>query len=104
MRRRRRMEITVETRQMVIRRNTNQAPIWCIGCLSPVQLVTPEEAAALAGVSTRTIYRWVEAEQLHFIETAEQSPLICLNSLLGSTDIRRNSHVATHIIDHRNHD
>lgn len=87
--RRRRMEITVETRQMVIRRRTNHAPVWCTECSSPVQSVTPEVAAALAGVSTRTIYRRVEAEQLHFIETAEQSPLICLNSLLGSTDIRR---------------
>jgi predicted site-specific integrase-resolvase len=54
-----------------------------------VQSVTPEEAAALAAVSTRIIYRWVEAGQLHFNETAEQSPLICLNSLLRSTDTRR---------------
>lgn len=89
MRRRRRMEITVETRRLVIRRSTNQAPVWCVECSSPVQLITPEEAAVLAGVNTRTIYRWVETAQLHFLETAEQSPLLCLNSLLRLTDIRR---------------
>jgi len=86
---RRRIEIIVETRQVVIRRRTNQAPGWCAECSSAVQLITPEEAAALACISTRTIYRRVEAGQLHFNETAEQSPLICLNSLLRSTDIRR---------------
>jgi hypothetical protein len=74
------MEITVETRRLVIRRSTN--PIWCIECSLPVQLITPEEAAALAGVNTSTIQRRVEQGQLHFIETAEQSRLICLNSLL----------------------
>ena len=83
------MEITVETSLLVIRRGTNYVPVWCIECSSPVHLITPEEAAVLARVSTRTIYRWVETAQLHFLETAEQSPLLCLNSLLRLTDIRR---------------
>ena len=89
MKRRKRLEITVETSQLVIRRDANQAAVWCLECSSPVQAVPPEDAAALAGVSTRTLYRWVEAGQLHLIETAEQSPLLCLNSLLSSTEIRR---------------
>jgi excisionase family DNA binding protein len=80
------MEITVETSLMVIRRGTNLAPVWCDECSSPVQLITPEAAAVLANVSTRTVYRWVEAGQLHFIETAKQAPLICLNSVLRATD------------------
>ncbi len=56
MKRRKRVEITVETSLLVIRRSPNQAPVWCIECSSPVQSVTPEEAAVLAGVSTRTMY------------------------------------------------
>lgn len=87
--RRRRMEITVETRQMIIRRRTRLVSDWCLECSSKVYWVAPEEAATLAGVSTRTIYRRVEAGQLHLNETAEQSPLVCLDSLLESTDIRR---------------
>ena len=92
MKRRKRVEITVETSLLVIRRGTNQGPVWCLECSSPVQSVTPEEAAVLAGVNTRAVYRWVEAGQLHFIETAEQSPLICLNSLLkvGATILNGN--------------
>lgn len=89
MKRRKRIEITVETCRLVIHRGANQASVWCAKCSSSVQSVTPREVAVLAGVNTRTVYRWVEAEQLHFNETAEQSPLICLNSLLRSSDIRR---------------
>jgi excisionase family DNA binding protein len=44
-------------------------------------MVTPDEAAAVVGVSTRTIYRWIEAEKLHFTETAGGLLTICLNSL-----------------------
>jgi hypothetical protein len=83
------MEITIETRQMIIRHRARPVLDWCPECSSMVQWVAPQEAAALAGVSTRTIYRRVEAGQLHFTETAEQLPLICLDSLLGSTDTRR---------------
>ena len=85
MKRRSRIEITVETSLMVIRRGTNLGPVWCNGCSSPVQWITREEAAARAGVSTRTIYRWAEASQLHVMDTATQARFICLNSLLTLT-------------------
>jgi excisionase family DNA binding protein len=98
------MEITVETRQMVIRRRTNHAPVWCTECSSPVQLITPEEAAVLAGVSTRTIYRRVERGQLHFVETDSGRLLICPNSLPTSMSAKENNHVTEHIIGHHNHD
>lgn len=98
------MEITVETSLLVIRRNKKQAPVWCLECSSLVQSVTPAEAAVLASVTTRAIYRWVEAAQLHLIETAEQAPLICLNSLRSLTDHGGNNHVAEHLIGHCNDD
>jgi hypothetical protein len=40
-------------------------------------MVTLDEAARAACVSARTIYRWVEDEKLHFIETAVGGLLIC---------------------------
>lgn len=47
-----------------------------------VKMVTPEAAAVVAGVSTRTVYRWVEAGKIHFAETPAGLVLVCLNSLL----------------------
>jgi len=81
MTRRRRTEITVETSLLVLRRTGHRTPLYCATCPSPVPLVAPEEAAVLAGVSTRTIYRWAETAQLHFTETPEGKLYVCPQSL-----------------------
>lgn len=44
-------------------------------------MVTPDEAAQLWNVSTRTIYRRIENGQLHFTETERGFSLICIPSL-----------------------
>lgn len=80
MSRKRRIEITVETTLLIVR-HTSLLPVWCSECPFPVQLITPETAAALLGVSTRTFFRKVEAGQFHFVETAEGNLLVCPNSL-----------------------
>jgi hypothetical protein len=82
MRRKRRTETRVEIERVVVirqRRGVSQA--WCAGCAQPVTMVTAEEAAAVAGVTRRTIYALVEAEKVHFAETPDGLLLICLNSL-----------------------
>jgi len=84
MRRKRRMEITVETSLSIIRRGTNQVPTWCPECSSPVQLITLEEAAVLAGVGESAIHNLVEQGQLHFVTTGAGILLICPNSLTVS--------------------
>ena len=64
----------------------------------------PQQAAVLAGVSACTIYRRVEREQLHFVETDAVGLLICLTSLVTSISAKENNHVTEHIIGHRNRD
>ena len=44
-------------------------------------MVTPEEAAAIAGVTVRTIYARVESDSVHFLETPDGLLLLCANSL-----------------------
>jgi len=48
-------------------------------------MVTAEEAAAIARVSTRSIYRWIEAGTLHFLDNPDSPLLICSASLLAYT-------------------
>ena len=80
-----RTEITVEThRVQVIRRARRVEQAWCAACADMVRMVTPEEAAAVTGVSTRTIYCRVEADQLHFTETPEGRLRVCFNSTLNA--------------------
>jgi hypothetical protein len=83
-RRKKRTEITIETsRVVVIRQRRSVVRAWCDLCAQPVKVVTAEEAAALASVSMRTIYRWVEAEKVHFTETPEGVLLICLKTAMA---------------------
>jgi hypothetical protein len=78
----RRTEITVEThRLLVMRRRSGSVLARCAECAGAVEMVTPDEGAILANVSSRTIYRWVEAEKIHFTETPDGLLAICLNSL-----------------------
>jgi hypothetical protein len=61
-----------------------QAILLCEQCDAAVQLVSLEEAVAIAGVSARAIYRMAEDGLIHFRESAEGLLLVCLNSLIKS--------------------
>lgn len=77
----RRTEITIEThRRLVIRRLHGARRGWCEGCFDEVEMITPNEAATAADVSSRTIYRWIEAGKIHFSEQFG-ALLICGRSL-----------------------
>lgn len=78
----RRTEITIETeRVIVIRKRRPQIQDWCNRCGEIVPMVTVDEAAGIAGVNSRTIYRWVEADRIHFTETSDGRLLVCPDSL-----------------------
>lgn len=82
MKRKRRTEISVETNQvLVIRRHRKKVQAWRPECAELVLMATVDEAATIAGVNARTIYRWVEDGKLHFTETRAGLLLICLSSL-----------------------
>ena len=84
MRKKRRTELIVETHQLfVVRKAGDAVGAWCKECAAQVRMIMPEQAAGLACVSQRTIYRWVEAGKIHFIETPEGGLLVCLQSLGG---------------------
>jgi hypothetical protein len=77
----RRTEIVVETDEIVLRRVGASVAIWCAECGSLARMIAPEGAMAVTGASSREVYRWVEAGQVHFLETVEGFLLICSNSL-----------------------
>lgn len=79
----RRIEISVESREVwVIKRPGRQAAIVrCAVCAHESGMLTPWEAARLAGVDLRTVFRWIEANRLHFAELPDGNVLICLASL-----------------------
>ena len=86
MRTRKRIEITIDTeRLLVTRRGLHSATIWCARCKKRVRSLTPDQAAITARVSTRAIFRSVEAGRLHYLEAPDGFSLICLNSLSSAS-------------------
>jgi hypothetical protein len=86
MRAKRTVKITIKREEFVyLRRHQTGTSAWCSDCEANVNMLTPEEAAAVSGLSPRQIYRMVEARRLHFVESPESAIFICPYSLeLGS--------------------
>ena len=74
-----RTEITVEMdRWMVVSRPGRSGRVaWCSSCSRYVEMLSVDEAALLANVSSRTIFRWAESGVLHSSETLKGLLLIC---------------------------
>jgi len=75
--------ITIETeRLLVIRRARGSIESWCQACSEQSNFMAVDEAAAVAGVSERTVFRWAEAGAIHLLETADGKAMFCLNSIV----------------------
>jgi hypothetical protein len=76
-----RTEITIEMERVTLIGNSKSPVIWCEACAAPVKMLTVDGAAALAGETSRSIYRRVESGQIHFAETPDGRLFICPDSL-----------------------
>jgi excisionase family DNA binding protein len=54
---------------------------FCENCRERVPMLAVDKAAVIRGVSPRTIYRWIEANEIHFEETGCGLIFICVSSL-----------------------
>ena len=78
----RKTEITVDTHEVwLVRSWWRGAPARCAECPGWPEMLTPEEAARLAGLTSRAIYRLVESGQIHSTETEPGGLFVCLAPL-----------------------
>lgn len=56
-------------------------PRFCADCRTDSLCVTADAAAAVRQTTVRQIFRFVEARQIHFLETESGVLLVCLASL-----------------------
>ena len=82
----RRTEKTVEIHEFyIIRSASGSLPALCGECATgDAIMVVPEQAAAVAHVPVRMIYRWVETGVIHYQEAPDGSLIVCLKSLLAT--------------------
>ena len=76
-----RTEITFEIDRYVIVGSHRATLQWCNDCHERVEMMTSDQAAIVARVNSRTIFRWADSGRLHSAETPEGLLLICPNSL-----------------------
>ena len=79
-----RTEITVETDQVLIIRRRRSIRARCAQCGCEVDMVGPEEAGALAGMSGQTLRDSAHARGWHLSEGPNGTALVCIESLLKS--------------------
>ena len=70
---------STKSRIVTIRGASKEFTTWCKECGKVVRMLPPEEVAAIAQVSSRAIYRAIEAGELHFVELP--TLFICCDSL-----------------------
>jgi hypothetical protein len=82
----RRTEKTVEIHEFyAIRNASGSLPALCADCpTADAIMLAPEQAAGLAHVTTRMIYRWVEIGAIHYTETTNGLLLVCVRSIVAT--------------------
>ena len=88
--RKRRMNITVATSEVVLVRRNESAAIeaFCNGCNTLVEWVNFDLARQRLDLPARILFRLVDLDQIHFRETAGGLPLFCSASLAAASDFR----------------
>ena len=84
MKEKRRLEVVWETHEITtisFRRNRS-ATVFCQSCQTETLHLTVAEAASILKFSEFAIFRFVETNQIHSIESGAGSLLVCGDSLL----------------------
>src|ERR1700742_3460897 len=81
----RRSERTVEIHEFyTIRTASGSLPKLCSDCpTGDAIMLVPEQAAALAQIPARMIYRCVETNSIHYREMSDGQLIVCLKSLVA---------------------
>ena len=78
----RQVAVTIETHRVLLQRGPKRSLlVRCTNCARQTPMLTPDEVATFARVSTQVIYRWMESNNVHFKVTPDGLLLICLGSL-----------------------
>ena len=81
MRKHKTTRITLETERHLLISRRESLFALCEACGDEVRLVTVNEAAAIAGINSLSVYRLVDAGTLHYAETGAGELIICTASL-----------------------
>ena len=88
MRKKRKTEIHFEIEEAVAIRTRTVLIAYCQQCRKQSRMIAANEAAVMARLSARDIYRLVESGHLHFTEDQGGLLYVCAESLQRLIDLR----------------
>jgi hypothetical protein len=80
MKKKTRTEVIIESQTTIVLRHGDSLRGWCARCGCETLMLTPEVAAALAGLTTHVTDARVEEDALHFQELPDGRLLVCGHS------------------------
>lgn len=76
-------KITIETDSLLILRGRNSLRTWCPACAAESDMIALESVGVVSNLDRPALEDWLNSGELHRLEAADGSPVICLNSLLA---------------------
>jgi hypothetical protein len=79
---RKRIQITIQTEQVMIIRRSGCPRLWCPVCSREVDVVDLVQAEALTGIAQPRIHECAATNRFHYLNGPGGTVLLCLDSLL----------------------
>ena len=70
----------MERQEVSLRQDRHGILLYCEKCGTKVVMLPVETAAVVTGATPRMLYRWIDEEKLHFIESPDGMVLLCAES------------------------
>jgi hypothetical protein len=75
--------ITIETDSLLILRGRSSRRAWCPLCAAEGEVIALEEVGVISNLSQSALEEWLDSEELHLSQSADDSSLLCLKLLLA---------------------
>jgi hypothetical protein len=76
-------KITIETDSLLILRSRTSRRAWCPLCAAEGEMIALENVGVISNLERPAVEEWLNSEKLHRSQAADDSVLVCLNSLLA---------------------
>jgi hypothetical protein len=75
--------VTIETDSLLILRGRSSVRAWCSRCAAEVEMIALEDMGVISNLERPELEEWLNSGELHRLQAADGSSLMCLNSLLA---------------------
>jgi hypothetical protein len=82
--------ITIETDSLLILRSQSSRRAWCSICAAEGDMIALENARVISNLDRPALEEWLNSGELHRLQAADGSALICLNSLVARMQNTKN--------------